>query len=91
MSRIATPAPCTISRPDASGALVAVTTVTRDPVRHNDWEPDVVTRRYVLIATQETGEEMHAGYARSYAAAERLADAWMAAHPEHRGVAIAHV
>lgn len=88
-SRVPPPAPVTVYVPNESGELIASRTVEAPPShRFEDYERDGVFYCYRLIATQETGEEMFAGKARSYAHAMSLRDEWMSSHPEHRGVTI---
>ena len=78
------PSPCVITRFDDDGSVVATYTQTRDPIRVNEREPDVVVRRFVVLAEQETGETQHVGYAATRAQADAICDAHMASHPEHR-------
>jgi hypothetical protein len=82
------PSPVVVSRPDANGHL-QVAEVIEAPVRarfDNGWEPEIQRHKIRLIAMQETGEEMFAGYAVNQNEAEIKAGRWMQSHPEHRGI-----
>ena len=87
------PAPVAIFRPDAQGALVHVETV--QPTKYRPWDNGYTNDREVirfrLIAIQETGEEMFAGYASTRNQALARKYAWLDAHPEHRDVIIEKV
>ena len=87
------PAPVTVFRPDAAGNLVVSKVVQPTEYRRfdNGYENEIVIRKYRLIAIQETGEEMFAGYASSRTQALDQKYAWLDRHPEHRDVRIEEV
>jgi len=82
-------APVTILRP-VSGVLQVVE-VIENPIRarfENGYENEVETYKFRIIAVQETGEEMFAGYATSWAKACDFECEWLEDHQEHRGCRI---
>ncbi len=78
------PAPCITYRPDATGALVAVASETREPIWTSDYEPERIARRLRVMCTQETGEEYLIGFAVSGREANVMIARHLATHPEHR-------
>jgi len=81
-ARIPPPSPCVTYRP-VNGAIVAVKTETRDPVRFSDWEPEGATYRLRAMCLQETGETYCIGNARSHVHAQSLIYTHLTTHPEH--------
>lgn len=86
-------APVTIFRPDAAGSLVVSAVVQPTEYRRfdNGYENEIEIRKYRLIAIQETGEEMFAGYASNRTQALDRKYAWLDSHPEHRDVLIEEI
>lgn len=87
------PAPVTIFRPDAAGSLVLSEVIQPTEYRRFDsgYENEIEIRKYRLIAIQETGEEMSAGYASNWTQSLDRKYAWLDSHPEHRDVLIEEI
>ena len=86
------PAPVVILRPVMGELKIAE--VIEKPVfirRSNDFEGEIVVRRFRLVAVQETGEEMFAGFASTRAQALDIKYSWMESHPEHIDVRIEQI
>ena len=86
------PSPLTIYRP-GDGELRA-TQVIENPQyapKLDGYTGELEVYKYRLVAVQETGEEMFAGYAKNYIDGTLKKSSWMFAHPEHRDVYIERI
>ncbi len=89
-TRAPAPAPVHVLRPDAAGQLVTCEVIEHPEVHKfgTKYEADNARMQFQLIAIQETGEEMFAGYAANRGRALDMKYEWLQDHPEHRDVLI---